>query len=351
MNKFVCVRVIQANAMDLSLFQFDYDMSFGVTFLNADRTVYGRYGSRQGKGEESDDVISLEGLGEAMKGALSLHTNYPNNRESLAGKQPRKVALATPEEHPLLSKYQAELDYQGKIAASCIHCHQVRDVQVRALREEGGLLPRKLLTPYPMPSEFGVEMDPKSRATVLAVQSDSPADRAGLKRGDVIVTMQGQPILSLADIQWVLHHTTAPATLQLQIRRGPRGREISIPLASGWDCSADIAWRVSTWDLRRMAFGGMYLVRLADGERAAHGIAPGKMALFAQHVGEYGEHAVAKGAGLRKGDVITSFDGEDADLSESALLRMILGKHRRGETVTFTYRRDGKSHTASIRLQ
>ena len=40
MSKFVAVRVVQANAMELKLFQFDYDMSFAVTFLHPDRTVY-----------------------------------------------------------------------------------------------------------------------------------------------------------------------------------------------------------------------------------------------------------------------------------------------------------------------
>jgi len=38
-------RVINANALDLSLFQFDYDLSFSTLFFNADRSIYGRYGS------------------------------------------------------------------------------------------------------------------------------------------------------------------------------------------------------------------------------------------------------------------------------------------------------------------
>ena len=42
MEQFVTVRMVQGNGMDLSLFQFDYDMSFAVFFLNADRTISGR---------------------------------------------------------------------------------------------------------------------------------------------------------------------------------------------------------------------------------------------------------------------------------------------------------------------
>jgi len=49
MERFTTVRVVQAYALDLSLFQFDGDLTLAVVFLNADGTVYGRYGSRGDK--------------------------------------------------------------------------------------------------------------------------------------------------------------------------------------------------------------------------------------------------------------------------------------------------------------
>src|SRR5689334_3415769 len=36
MDKFVCVRIVQGNGLDLALFQYDYDMSFAAQFMNAD---------------------------------------------------------------------------------------------------------------------------------------------------------------------------------------------------------------------------------------------------------------------------------------------------------------------------
>ncbi len=42
LKQFVCVRLINANTLDLSLFQFDYDLSFSTMFFNGDGTVYGR---------------------------------------------------------------------------------------------------------------------------------------------------------------------------------------------------------------------------------------------------------------------------------------------------------------------
>ena len=352
MQDFVCVRVVQANAMDLSLFQFDYDMSFATHFLNADRTVYARYGSRRGNEEEADDEMSMEGLRETMAGVKSLHAGYPANKASLAGKQPRpEVAYPVPEAHPLLNKYKSKLDYDGKVAGSCVHCHQIRDVERQALRESGNVLPHKLLTPFPMPSVLGFEMDPKAAATVASVAAESLAANAGLAQGDKILQMNAQPILSLADIQWVLHHFADSGVLTLRVRRGESDRDVILRLEKGWDAASVIDWRVSTWDLRRMGFGGMRLVSMGADERQELGIQSGKMALLAMNVGQYGDHAVAKKAGLEKGDVIVSFDGVDDDVSEGDLLRSVLGKRKRGESVELVYRRDGKEKKATIKLQ
>jgi serine protease Do len=122
--------------MDLSLFQFDYDMSFAVTFLNADRTVYGRYGSRTGNEEHAADEISMEGLAAAMEGALKIHVGYPGNRKALTGKQPvKKVKYPVPEKIPTMGKFKSVLDYEGKVAGSCIHCHAIHDEERREIRE------------------------------------------------------------------------------------------------------------------------------------------------------------------------------------------------------------------------
>ena len=84
LDKFICVRIVQANTMDLSHFQFDYDLSFAVFFLNTDLTIYGRFGTRSNR-LESDD-ISLAGLRAAMAEALA---NAPkrSGHQGVAGGQ------------------------------------------------------------------------------------------------------------------------------------------------------------------------------------------------------------------------------------------------------------------------
>ena len=59
MEQFVCARQVSTNGLDLSLFQFDTDQSFAVFLLNADGTIYGRFGY----GAASLDVTLTLGRG------------------------------------------------------------------------------------------------------------------------------------------------------------------------------------------------------------------------------------------------------------------------------------------------
>ncbi len=116
--KFVCLRMVQANGMDLGLFQFDYDQSFAAFLMNADKTIYGRFGTRSHQTRSEDDV-SLEGFAKALAGALELHKGYPRNADALAGKRSQeKPAHAVPEQYAeLRGKYTAKLDYRGQSGA------------------------------------------------------------------------------------------------------------------------------------------------------------------------------------------------------------------------------------------
>ena len=161
MDRFVCVRLVQANALDLTLFQFDYDLSFAVFFMNADKTIYGRYGSRSERKDATKD-ISIESFREALAAALDLHKRFPADKASLAGKQPRPTQFKTPDDFPSLTgKYKPTLDYEGNVVQSCIHCHQVRDAERLYFRDQRKPIPDEVLYPYPMPDAVGLALDPK----------------------------------------------------------------------------------------------------------------------------------------------------------------------------------------------
>jgi len=343
LEKFVRVRVVSTNGLDLSLFQFDTDQSFAVFFLNADGTIYGRFGTRSSQREWADDV-SVEGLARALEGALALHQQYPANKAQLAAKRGRAPEFPVPENFPTLKgKFGSSLDYEGNVVRSCIHCHQIGDAQREYYRAKDGSIPPAILFPYPHPKAIGLILDPKQRATVLRVDADSPAAEAGFAAGDVIQKLEGQPLLSIADVQWVLHHAAPDgAKLNAEVRRGSATRQLVLQLPAGWRQRDDIAWRASSWELRRIALGGMYLKPVSAEEREQWKLEAANLALRVQHLGEYSPHDVAKRVGFRKGDVLVSFDGRTDLLREADLLAHALNSVKPGSELPVTLLRDGK---------
>src|SRR4051794_40481981 len=101
LDRFVCVRIVQANAIDLTRFQHDFDLSFAAYLMHPDGTIYGRFGTRSGRPEEED--ISLEGLRRAMEAALRMHANHETVKPMLAAKQVRQARYKTPRDYPSLS--------------------------------------------------------------------------------------------------------------------------------------------------------------------------------------------------------------------------------------------------------
>jgi hypothetical protein len=350
LDQYVCVRVVHANGMDLGLFQFDYDQSFAAFIMSGDKTIYGRYGTRSHQTRSEDDV-SLEGFAEALEAGLAIHADYPANKVELAGKQRRsQPRYGTPEQFPQLAKYGAKLDYEGKVAASCIHCHQVGESLRDVLRDEGQLIPDEVLFPYPHPKVLGLMMDPKHRATVARVEGDSAAERAGIRVGDELMELEGQPLLSIADVQWVLHNTGDEGSLALKVRRNGELEELKLQLESGWRTRGDISWRATSWALRRMTTGGLLLKDLPHEQRSSRGLSDEALALVVEHVGEYGDHAHAKRQGFLKGDVLVSVGGHSEQMRESDLFALLVNKHV-GERVPITVLRGQEKVELNLTMQ
>lgn len=339
LDKFVCVRIVHANGMDLSQFQFDYDQSWSAFFLNSDMTIYGRYGTRSHQRESKDDV-SLEGFAKALSGALELHAEFPKHRPALVAKRGADSVIKVPEQFPSLKgKYGPKLDYEGKVVQSCIHCHQVGEAIRLVARSADKSVSDKVLYPYPNPKIFGLILDPQDKAKVKQVIAGSSAEQDGFRAGDEIATLAGQPILSIADVQWVLHQASEMGALDAEVLRSGERHSRKLTLAKGWRQRDDISWRATSWDLRRMTLGGLLLETLPNDKREELKLRPDQLALRAKHVGQYNEHAVAKKAGFVKDDVIVAIDGNTAATSESELMTKLLNAKRPGDVTTFRVRR------------
>jgi hypothetical protein len=353
LEQFVRCRVVSTNGLDLALFQFDTDQSFAAFLLNADGTLYGRFGTRSHRTYWSDDV-SIEGLAKALRGALELHKRYPTNKAALAGKRGPAPDVPSPEKYPLLKdRFTASLNYSGEVAKSCIHCHQIGDAQRALERSRHKPLDEWTLFAYPHPKSVGLILDPKEAATVVRTEADMPAARAGFRAGDAITALAGQPLLSIADVQWVLHRADPAGTsIPAKVRRDGKTVELTLTLPPGWRHADDLSWRASTWGLRRMALGGLLLEPLPAEERAKAKLPADGMALRVKFVGQgTGPHGAAGRAGFHKGDVLVSFAGRTDLPRETDVLAHALTAKAIGDKVPVTVVRDGRRQERTMAMQ
>ena len=337
MEKFVCVRIIQANRLDLSLFQFDYDLTFAAMFLNADRTIYGRYGTRSEENLSHD--LSLASFRKAMEAVLKLHEEYPRNRKSLRAKRGPASAFRIPEDYPTLKKFYGNVTVRPGKLNSCLHCHQIHNNYYREYRRKNLPIPDKLLWAYPMPDWLGLEMDLSERATVESVKPGSSAERDGFKAGDEILTLGGQPIVSIADLQWALKHAKGKR-LRAKVLRGGSTRVVTLSLPRNWRRKGDFAWRASTEIFRPIPEGSHDLT--AD-ERKARGLPPDAVAIVLRW-----DH---RRAGLEKGDLIVEIDGLRKGMTTSDFYAYCAQKKMPGDTIRVKVLRGGKEFSKTLTLE
>ncbi len=326
-GEFVLVRMINMRGVDTSVFNFDFDLSWSGFFMNADLTVYGRYGTRK---DSSDSQFSTAALKESMKRALEIHKGYPSNKASLAPKNVKTAAPAKfPEDMPSLKSQFSTPD----IPRGCIHCHHVYKGVRRSLMVEKKPLPNNLLWVYPMPDAIGMVVDPADGAKVTSVAAGTPAAKAGVQADDVVSAINGAPVISIADIQFALQNTADQSTLKLEVLRNGAKKVLNVALAGDWRKAADYAWRASTGDIRI----GMQMTPLSDDERKAAGLKSGGIKVKAAW-----PKGPAGQAGFLAGDVITAVNGQPAPEKETDFIAYVRQKFLPGQKLKLSIVRGGK---------
>jgi hypothetical protein len=337
-REFVCVRLVKMNGVDLRQFQFDYDLTWCAFFLNADGTVYARYGSRTP--EDSMGNNSVKGLLTTMRRVLEAHAGYPGNGPLFRAKLGPETRFARPEDIPSRRTRRT----LGSITrASCIHCHNVHEAFHELERRDGSLLPERVYK-YPLPETIGLTLDPDVGTRVSGVAAGSPAARAGIEAGDDLLALDGQAIFSLADVQFVLHHLPAETALKASLRRGDRTEERTVHLSGEWK-KTDFSWRASLRELSPTS--ELYLHKLDAAEREALGIAAEKVALEVRAIFD----PRLERYGLEKGDVIVGYDGRTEPLGAPRFHDYVRVHHLKpGAVLELDVLRGGARRKVELRL-
>ena len=327
--------------VDLAQFQFDYDLKWAAVLLNADGTVYARYGSGSADGDMA--LQSVAGLRRTLERVLEAHAAYPDNRARFVGKRGPAPQYRRAEEipSPKIRKLLAASDARQ----SCIHCHNVYDGRHDVLAGRDDYDPRKLFK-HPMPENLGLVVDSTDGTVIEQVRPGSPAAVADIRPGDRLDSIDGQAILSLADIQFALHFSGEEASVDVRVLREADGKSTThsttMRLEPGWR-ESDISWRASMWNLPPGP--GFWTEALDASAKSRLGIEADRAALLVRGVW----HPVPKQAGVAKGDVIVAIDGQNEAVSGPEFAAHIrLNCYRSGSRLELTLLRDGKRQSRTL---
>jgi S1-C subfamily serine protease len=79
---------------------------------------------------------------------------------------------------------------------------------------------RRVVRFYDLPIEMG--------AAVISVEDGSPAKRAGLREGDIIVSLEGQPVAGVDDLHRLLTEVRVGVSCALTVLRWTDKLEIKV---------------------------------------------------------------------------------------------------------------------------
>jgi hypothetical protein len=312
--------------INLEQFPFDYDLTWMGFFLAPDGKVLGRYGGRDA--DSADGKTSIKGLRYALEAALKA------NRESIPA-QPRR--------RPLVERTVAAYPGFKRLGpAACVHCHQVHELHREWLQTRGEWSVDKLWI-YPPPENVGITLEVDRGNVAARIAPNSAADKAGLRKGDVIQSIDGLPIASFADAQYALHLHESNAPLDLRWQRDGQTMKGKLPLADGWR-KTDLSWR---WSLRQLEPSPwVHGDDLTPEEKKALGLSEKRLAL------RQGNFVTppARQAGIRQNDVIIGVDGKELEMTGRQFSVYIKLNYKVGDRVTYNLLRDGKRVDVQLTL-
>lgn len=218
-------------------------------------------------------------------------------------------------------------------------------------------------------AELGLEQ--AAGAEIQSVVPDSPADEAGLVKGDVILRYQGERIEGVRQLTRMVRETPAGRVTNLQVYSGGSTRTVQVKVAKRehkWDVPHAGEQPSGHFELpllpeidmphieipeinlpRIMAFGGVpsadhlgvVVDNLTDQLGEFFGVEDGEGVLVRSVV----KGSRAEKAGIKAGDVIIDID--DVAIADSSDLRMAL-RDRRGESLQVTVVRDRQQQRLSV---
>jgi predicted metalloprotease with PDZ domain len=326
-KQFVCVRVTNMLGVDLTTFQFDYDLTWAAFLMNGEGRIYSRVFGRDHTSAMSH--MSMDALQSTMKAVLKVH---------------EKEAKAKPEKRPawrwkMVDEIPAfKREVRGR---ACIHCHQVNEFD-RIEGFETKKYERSMIWTYPPPENWGLSLDPADTTKIKSVKKGSFADAAGLKDGDLLKSINDVRILSQGDVFFALNFAPEKGESKIVYDRGGKEASATLKHEGAWK-KTDLAWRASLW--RTEPRPGCSGQGLSADEKKKLGLAADALAVRLDNIDS---GMPAEKAGLQKGDVIIAIGSFAKSLDSKQFQAHFRGEVDPGSSVEIKFLRAGKEQKATF---
>lgn len=174
------------------------------------------------------------------------------------------------------------------------------------------------------------EPDPEAGLIVTRVDEDGPTDKAGVVRGDILLSIDGNEVNSMVDVRDILDDLEAGDHVQLSVLHGDQVQSLDVTLEEG-------------------ALGGKLGLTLCCGRPIHIEIESFTLEDVKPLIIQVQKGSPAEEAGLQPGDLILSIDGQEIDEEEG--LSDLLSKYKPGHQIELEIRRLREQETRSITVE
>jgi serine protease Do len=303
----VLLRVGNMRGVDLSIFEFDYDMQWQAIFLTPGGEVLGRFGGRDA--DTPAKYHTLPGLRHSLEAALE--------RFQSAKIEPTRRKPVRAEDYPAAEK---------RADNACIHCHHVYEFRRDFLQRKKRWSLDEVWV-YPEPENLGLSLDAEQGDRVVSVAPKSIAAKLGITGKDLLKSVNEHAIASVADVQYALHKAPKSGAITLEWRHGKEAKKGVVELTDGWR-KTDVSWR---WSLKSMSPNPSIIGDDLDPEsRKNLGLNVKQLAF--RHMNFL--TPAARHAGLQTADVIIGVNDKELTMTARQFEAYIRLNHRVGEEIT-----------------
>jgi hypothetical protein len=321
----VLLRIGNMRGVDLSIFDFDYDLQWFALMLSADGHALGRFGGR-----DADTPAKYQSL-PALRHSLDASLQRFKAIKDAKPPPPRKPMRA--EDYPAAQKQREN---------ACIHCHHVHEFRRDLLRREGNWSLEEVWV-YPQPENLGLTLDVDRGDRVVGVQPKSVAAKLGVKPLDTLRFIDDTPIAAVADVQYALHKAPKKGALAVVWQRGAREMKGTVSLAENWRYT-DVSWR---WSLKSLPPSPSIIGDdLNREERKKLGLDPRQLAYRQMNF----LTPTARQAGLQANDVIVGIDDRPMRMTARQFETHIRLHYRVGQEITLNVVRGEERVKVKLKL-